>query len=60
MFLPSFGNNLSEDPHSVVIAHVLKVYIIHLVGVQRNIRLTHYIKLHYFVIQSFYDEKILF
>lgn len=32
MFLPGFGNNLSEDPHSVVIAHVLKVHIIHLVS----------------------------
>lgn len=60
MFLPSFGNNLSEDPHSVVIAHVLKVYIIHLVGGQRNIKLTHYIKLHYLVIQSFYDKKYYF
>lgn len=34
--LPSFGNNLSEDPHSVVIAHVLKVHIIHLVSRQKK------------------------
>lgn len=34
--LPSFGNNLSEDPHSVVIAHVLKIHIIYLESRQKK------------------------
>lgn len=34
MFLPRFGNNLSEDPHSIVVAHVFKVHIVYLMGTQ--------------------------
>lgn len=29
--LPCFGHDLSEDPHGVVVAHVLKVHVVHLV-----------------------------
>lgn len=34
IWLPRFGNNLSEDPHSVVVAHVFKIDIVHLFGMK--------------------------
>lgn len=42
--LPSFGNNLSEDPHSVVIAHVLKVHIIYLASRQKKRNIYYHIR----------------
>lgn len=39
--LPSFGNDLSEDPHRVIVAHVLKVHIIHLVGKPQMCQTSH-------------------
>lgn len=42
--LPSFGNNLSEDPHSVVIAHVLKVHIIYLASRQKTRNIYYHIR----------------
>ena len=39
VFLPSFGHDLSEYPDRVVVAHVLKVHIVHLVGEIRSIDL---------------------
>lgn len=46
LFLPRFGNDLSEDPHSVVIAHILKVHIINLDITTQNTYLFNDIKIH--------------
>lgn len=64
MFSPSFGDNLSEDPHSVVIAHVLKVYVIHLVGWTTKYAINSYLMTKHllliFLSQKYYFEGLHF